>query len=222
MKVIGINGFKRSGKGTCASILNELVEDIIYEIGFADKLKIMSARSLGFDRHPLELIKIMDEFKIDGKMSAAYREPGESSYRIHDLSGREFLQHFGNRARDTFGDNFWIDQVLPYPALYEVVDEDGLGTTTEVDYEATEAELMRMYPGVDLVVITDVRYPNEASRIKDLGGVVWEVVRPGVESDGHASEQPLPRELVDHTIDNSGDLNFLTGRVDDAITETLR
>lgn len=52
-------------------------------------------------------------------------------------------------------------------------------------------------------VFTDCRFPNEAEAVKARGGTVWEIVRPGSdESDGHASETPLPRELVDRVIVN--------------------
>jgi hypothetical protein len=66
---------------------------------------------------------------------------------------------------------------------------------------------------VDCVAITDLRYPNEAQRVLDLGGEVWEVVRPGLVSDGHASEQTLPRDLVTLTIENDSDVADLQLKV---------
>jgi len=43
-----------------------------------------------------------------------------------------------------------------------------------------------------LVVADDVRFPNEALAIKEMGGEVWKVVRPGTEnSENHASEGQL-------------------------------
>jgi hypothetical protein len=39
------------------------------------------------------------------------------------------------------------------------------------------------------VVIDDVRFPNEAAMIRDLGGELWRIDRPGVSYDGnHSSE----------------------------------
>lgn len=46
-------------------------------------------------------------------------------------------------------------------------------------------------------VIFDCRFPNEAEAILDRGGLVIQLTRPGTgEGDGHASELPLPPELV--------------------------
>lgn len=43
--------------------------------------------------------------------------------------------------------------------------------------------------GPESYVIDDVRFENEAQAVLDLGGVVWQVYRPGVTSnDTHASE----------------------------------
>jgi hypothetical protein len=215
-KLIGINGFKRSGKGQTAIFLSEIMEDeIVYEIGFADKLKIMAALALGFERSPRELIALMDQFKLDGEITVAYTEASGEPDFLHDLTGRELLQNFGNHARHTFGENFWIDQVLPYPAIDYI---DGI----PYDSDDPGRELTAMYGSdIGVVAITDLRYPNEAERIKALGGVIWEVVRPGVGSDGHASEQPLPEHLVDFKIVNDGDLDTLKARVIEAVEATL-
>jgi hypothetical protein len=43
-----------------------------------------------------------------------------------------------------------------------------------------------------LVVADDVRFPNEALAIKEMGGEVWKIVRPGTENnENHASEGQL-------------------------------
>jgi hypothetical protein len=125
---------------------------------------------------------------------------------IDSITGREYLQNLGNEARGVFGENFWIDQVLPNPG--------------ERDWSTLNWKDAR-YPDADILCITDVRYPNEADRIRALGGVVWEVLRPGVESDGHASEKPLPRHLVNYQIRNVGDIPYLRTQVALALQETL-
>ncbi|NIJ81176.1 hypothetical protein FHT10_002333 [Xanthomonas arboricola] len=57
------------------------------------------------------------------------------------------------------------------------------------------------------VVIPDVRFENEAMLVRELGGSVVVVDRPGVASVAdHTSERPLPSGLVDHTVVNSGTL----------------
>lgn len=176
-------------------------EAVVKGVGFADKLKILGARSLGFlDFTDAECIDYMDRFKEDGDIDVL------GGFN-RSITGREYLQNLGNEGRKVFGDTFWIDHVLPNPihqdsALWEIE------PIKMVEYR---------YPGVDCLCVTDVRYDNEAERIRDLGGVVWEVIRPGLKSDGHPSEQPLPRELVDHQILNDGDLRDLEREVERAM-----
>lgn len=89
---------------------------------------------------------------------------------------REFLQHYGTEAhRDVFGADFWVEQ----PNL-----EDH---------------------GGKVVMVTDVRFENEARAVRRAGGFIVQVVGPDdVESagDGHASEAPLPVGLIDVRLEN--------------------
>lgn len=56
-------------------------------------------------------------------------------------------------------------------------------------------------------VITDVRYPNEAQRINDLGGAVIRIERPGVgPANGHISEVALDGWSFDYIVANNGTL----------------
>jgi len=67
------------------------------------------------------------------------------------MSMRHFLQRIGTEgARDVFGDLFWIDQSLP-------IDIDHAGK---------------------LLIVTDIRFDNEARRVRQLGGVIYKVVGP--------------------------------------------
>lgn len=205
MHLIGINGFKRSGKGAVADIVDSLADGdhVVKQVGFADKLKVLAARALGFtDLDDKACIQVMDQWKETG-----WLEGGEVGGLdpVVAITGRQYLQNIGNEARGIFGDTFWIDMVLPNPIL-----ASGWSTTGEGLLEA-------QYPGVDCLCITDLRYPNEAQRVLDLGGVVWEVLRPGLESDGHASEIPLDRSLVTWQIHNDGSLGDLEGRVEEAL-----
>ena len=60
------------------------------------------------------------------------------------------------------------------------------------------------------VVITDVRFPNEADAIKKAGGLLVRVVRPGLASDDtHESETALDDYIHDLLIPNDRDLNWL-------------
>lgn len=231
MQIIGINGFKRSGKGATADLVEAILADkIVKGVGFADKLKILAAKTLGYiDLSDKECIALMDEakecwimdiwrnVKVPDLLLEPYSPnvgrlaPGwQTKEPITQLTGRQYLQHLGNQARIVFGENFWIDQVLPNTTQYD--DEDKSDRYDEL--------LEAKYTGVDVLCITDLRYPNEAKRIKTLGGVVWEVLRPGTDSDGHDSEQPLPRNLIDWQLFNEGGIDMLENLVEEALYET--
>ena len=93
---------------------------------------------------------------------------------------RRLLQAVGVAARDHLGDDVWIS------AAVKDLDPDK-------DY-----------------VITDVRFQNEANIIKNMGGQIWRVVRPGVEAiNSHISESEMDSYEVHQVIMNDGDLESL-------------
>lgn len=60
------------------------------------------------------------------------------------------------------------------------------------------------------VVISDCRFPNEAAWVKAQGGVIWRIIRPGVEPvRAHASEDLIASLPYDYVIDNSGSIDRL-------------
>jgi len=73
--------------------------------------------------------------------------------------------------------------------------------------------------------ITDVRFPNEAKEIRDRGGVIVKVIRPGVETDAHSehvSEALIDTIVPDYVIHNDANLGDLAGKVYAFWTEFLR
>ena len=101
------------------------------------------------------------------------------------LSGREFLQRYGAEAH-----------------------RDIFGTDFWVD-----AALERLSDGV--TVITDVRYDNEAQAIHEMGGVVWQLERPGdsIEESDHSSEHPVDPMYIENTIVNDGSKTELRKKI---------
>jgi hypothetical protein len=60
------------------------------------------------------------------------------------------------------------------------------------------------------VVISDVRFPNEAEWVKAQGGIIWKIIRPGVEPVlAHASEALIDTLPYDYVIDNRGSIDDL-------------
>jgi len=99
---------------------------------------------------------------------------------------RILLQRMGTEAgREIFGENIWIDRTLG-------------GLDPSKNY-----------------IITDVRYKNEANAIRDLGGQIWRVKRPGTGPvNKHKSEVDLNDYNFDFTLKNDGDLENLKHLVD--------
>jgi hypothetical protein len=55
-------------------------------------------------------------------------------------------------------------------------------------------------------IVSDVRFKNEADAIRDAGGVVWRINRPGVEAtNDHASENDLDGYVFDFYLPNIGE-----------------
>jgi hypothetical protein len=96
---------------------------------------------------------------------------------------RRLLQVFGSElGREKFGNLFWVNQAM-----------FGIGNADSN------------------IVITDVRFPNEASAIKMYEKAqVWRVTRPGTQPvNTHISETALDSYAFDHTIVNDAGLDDL-------------
>jgi hypothetical protein len=93
---------------------------------------------------------------------------------------RHLLQSLGVGARKLLGDDIWIYQVLK-------------------DVHPT-----------DKIVISDVRFINEAECISARGGDMWRIKRPGVGAvNAHVSESDLDGYKVDKILSNGGTLEEL-------------
>ena len=101
---------------------------------------------------------------------------------------RRTLQRMGTEAgRGVLGKNVWIDHLFN-----------------------------NMEPHYDYV-IDDVRFENEAAAIRDAGGLIWRVQRPGYVGDTHRSEREIDLIVPDTIINNSGTLEDLQSTVDHKI-----
>ena len=71
------------------------------------------------------------------------------------------------------------------------------------------------------VIVDDVRFPNEADAVKDLGGELWKIVRPSAGHDwSHISEGALDDcDKFDRIIENTGTLEEFRAKIDLAIAD---
>lgn len=102
--------------------------------------------------------------------------------------GRELLQLLGTEGvRDHLGRDVWV-----------------------------QALRRRIRPG-SRVVVSDVRFVNEAEAVRSWGGEVWRIERPGYPGDDHASERGVRQIMPDRVICNDGTLDDLRVRVEEAM-----
>lgn len=71
------------------------------------------------------------------------------------------------------------------------------------------------------VVVTDVRFDNEATLIRSLGGMVWRIERDVESVASHASENGVNRDLIDAVIRNDGELDEFIFNVRSIVTELV-
>jgi hypothetical protein len=67
----------------------------------------------------------------------------------------------------------------------------------------------RSIEGISKVVVEDLRFPNEAELIRELGGEIWRVTRLTSSIGDHKSEVEMRQINPDVVIKNDGDLNSL-------------
>lgn len=91
-----------------------------------------------------------------------------------------------------------------------------------LDIAATKIAACNQYgnPGV---VISDVRFANEAEWIKAQGGIVWKIIRPDIEPvREHVSEALADLLPYDYVIDNCSTVENLAMAVDSALSYCLK
>lgn len=182
-RVIGLAGRARVGKNTVAKLIADVTDGPVEEAAFADLIKVSAARALGVRFHGDDVgLDAVRRWADNLKLDHSVRVVDGSGNLVHEVTGRSFLQRYGTEAhRDLFGEDFWVEVVK---------------------FER---------PDLALLVLTDVRYENEARAIHAVGGEVWEIQRPDLppSDDSHPSERPLPDDLVDLTLVNDADMEGL-------------
>jgi hypothetical protein len=110
---------------------------------------------------------------------------------------RPMLQWWGTDfKRRMFGDDYWISRL--------------------------NSKLCEFDPMPEVIVITDVRFLNEANYVTSLGGKLVRIVRPSVtRSDTHPSETEQHRIMVKFEIINDGSLEEFKDKVR-KLTEKLQ
>lgn len=180
MKIIGLGGRAGAGKDTVASRIEALLDSrwTVNRISFAAPLKQSVAALFDITVEDVERAKI--DHRKHVTVTTGWRphefEPNAEEWLTKDFTMREILQRYGTEAhRNIFGENFWVEQGM-----------------NKIDTRPFVCN-----------VFTDVRFPNEAEAIKQVGGRVFEVkgLVNGA-TPAHSSETPLPARVTDGFIIN--------------------
>ncbi len=227
MNVIGITGLAGAGKDTVA---DHLVKDWGFaRVALADPLKRICRDAFAFTdeqlwgpsanrnapdlRYPRE-----HAAKTAGVLCSCCGADVEvEATRPCYLTPRYALQLLGTEWGRHCYDGVWVDYAMRLAAEllgassapWHYDPRAGLTLTPSQFNEAGACKG---------VVISDVRFENEARAICRAGGKVWRVERPGAGLGGaggqHVSERGIPDDLVDRTVPNEGTFAELHGLID--------
>ena len=203
--LIGLVGKKRAGKDTFAERL--IAEHGFVKVSFSAPVKeaalavdpiIATDPTNGFERngegsiiYAMRLSKIVDQFGWE----AAKEDP----------EVRRFLQRLGTDAIRAIDPDFWVRAGM--------AKAKAIRHARRVERDADDRFAVVLGPRP--VVITDVRFKNEAAAIKAAGGILVRVERPGSDDgDTHASEVELDTYPVDKLVYNGGTVEQLHNQAD--------
>jgi hypothetical protein len=207
--IIGLSGYAKSGKDTVAAMIQEHYAQSAgsgttytdWQIKkFSGKLKVIASLLTGI---PVEKFEDQ-EFKesILGVEWDMIETAFGDDYVIDPMSVREFLQLLGTDAiRYGLHPNAWVNALMADYITEEKVYDLGGG--------------MKHVSPPSKWIVTDVRFPNEAKAIKDRGGVIVRIDRPGISPvNAHESETALDNWTFDFKIANVSDLVSLRQSVE--------
>lgn len=209
MNLIGISGKIGAGKDTVGIIIRQLGftnnGGTWENMKFAGKLKIIASLLTGipiekFEDQEFKKTILGSEWGRPTKQNPLNAiEPFKDITFVEMMSVRDLLQKLGTEAmRNGLHENVWVN------ALFADYTEDKQW------------------------VITDVRFPNEFKAIKEKGGIVIRVNRPGHGNsmkelaEAHPSETALDGHEFDYVIENNGNLEKLISKVREIlVTENI-
>lgn len=216
-KIIGLLGHSGSGKDTVAKIAAEFCD--CASVSMADPLKKICKEVFDFTdlqlygpsenrnapdtRYPRQVVKLVN-----------LGESKETGYVTTYLTPRYALQTLGTEWGRNCYDNIWADLGVRRAKKMLATVREVSGKCNECGHSVTDK-----VPCYNLIFITDVRFVNEAKLIRENGGEIWKIDRPGFVGvipggvSDHASESAIDGEkmgtYVSRTISNGGSLDLL-------------
>lgn len=189
-RIIGLTGLEGAGKDSVAIVLNK--HHLAFPIAFADALRTEVADAYGVHIHELTCRATKEQPSeqlalwrcLDGAFMQAIIATLPDVDPAAPQSPRQIMRWWGTEYRRAQDPQYWIKAM-----------RERLDWAHGIPLPATA------------LVITDVRFANEADLVRELGGQIWRVHRPdhSVDSD-HVSTVSGKEFAPDQTVINAGDL----------------
>lgn len=105
----------------------------------------------------------------------------------------------------------WDKAKIMFPEVRRLLQELGVSSRASLGEDVwVNAVLRKVNDKTKKYVISDVRFENEASIVKQMNGQLWRIKRPGVEAvNSHVSESSMDGYKVDQILHNGGTIEEL-------------
>lgn len=220
--LLGIHSVKGGGKDTTAGFIKDLVSQSepplsFAKRGFADKAKWAYARQFFPQISEQDAVVWVDNYKNTDAV-IAYPDGldrDELSY-LHTPFRLHMAQFATDSAREIYGKNHWVDQLLPTRMTFDENDLPFLPAWV-LNFLVQDENPKPWHESsqymTDVCAITDERFDNEVERVHVLGGYNVKIRRHDAEMavieearlegrEVHVSELGLPDEKFDIIIVN--------------------
>ena len=214
MSIIGIHGRIGSGKDTLGNIMIELAKPGPFRHSYNDIREIHDSNEYNLISYPpWEIKKFAAKLKIMASMLTGIPVESFEDQELKksklgpewdNMTVREFLQKMATEGlRDQLHPNVWVNGLM----------QEYLPVRQWPEYGTNESKnnivvgFNKIYPNW---IITDCRFLNEVVAIKERGGILVKITRPGKEIiDQHKGENELENVVFDYEVLNNSTMDAL-------------
>lgn len=238
--IIGIKGRKGSGKDTVASMIHYIIAAGTTQANFdgwerfnkspydsdldvptrhfADKIKDDLSFIFGINRECFDDSDYKDKKYYCFELKAFLTEKMLKEVPRAEITLEDLKENTLAKWRESYGDNCVIKLRTLMQYYGTELIRHNIGSQVWVDSLIQTAIKDKNYYGYS--VIADVRYPNEADAIYDVGGKVIHVFKTDNSKIEHSSED-IKCDTRDYEIDNNGTLLGLFYKVLEFVKEEM-